>query len=173
MKHKDIIKIIKYISCIYVNILHSPKKLWGMCYMATSICSDLGKSQRNQSNRRKGCKSEVSRVQLDRLELLLRHAQILSYGNIFSIDWHNCISHIHLMRQFVAKLRRWKKSPWKIGGLIRKFLAKIWGSDSDGTLRIVSGLIHVCAKRESIRSPGNYYWPQAIDEYVSWIHFSW
>lgn len=60
--------------------------------MATSICSDLGKSQRNQSNRRKGCKSEVSRIQLDRLELLLRHAQILSYGNIFSIDWHNCIS---------------------------------------------------------------------------------
>ena len=22
-------------------------------------------------------------------------------------------------------------------------------------------------------SPGNYYWPQAIDEYVSWIHLSW
>ena len=93
--------------------------------MATSICSDLGKSQRNQSNRRKGCKSEVSRVQLDRLELLLRHAQILSYesyGNIFSIDCHNCISHIHLMRQFVAKLRRWKKSPGKSGVWSGSFL---------------------------------------------------
>lgn len=71
-----------------------------------------------------------------------------------------------------CKIVQMEKSPWKIGGLIRKFLAKFWGSDSDGILRIVSGLIHVCAKRESIRSPGNYYWPQAIDEYVSWIHFS-
>ena len=65
--------------------------------MAASICSDLGMPHRNQSNRRKWCKSEVGRAQLDRLELLLRHAQILSWEYLL-FDWHYCIPYSILFR---------------------------------------------------------------------------
>ena len=60
--------------------------------MATSICSDPARSP-TQSNRRNDVKLEVGLVNLDILEVLLQHAQILPWEYLL-FDWHYCTSHI-------------------------------------------------------------------------------